>query len=249
MTGVSTVQAAILKPVLKDLDEEKKSKIEEAVQAANEANGNYLLAETMAGVTQREKRAWFVAGLSLGCALLGLGVGAMGLAKSETHAYLALVDKDTGIAERAVSVERAGIEQRQAVVESLVHAYVKDRETYDFNDNEYRILSVFKRSAPSVRRPLEELWTPGNTLFPPDVYGLDGYVSITVNNIVPIDNDTMQVRFTKHLSRPNSPDQVGDFVATVSYVFEPSTVENNLLLWQNPLGFQVVGYRVASEGK
>ncbi len=248
MAGITAEQHRILRPILSGLDQPEKTAVENAVLAASETHGSYFLAEAVVGMRQREKRAWAVAIVGLVAGMAGILVGAYGLVKNETQAYLAIVDKDTGIAERAVTVERASVDQQQAVVESLIFSYVKDRETYDSDDNEYRILSVFQRSAPNVRRALEALWSPENPAFPPDDYGIDGQVDITIGNILMIDEDTAQVRFGKRLTKPNSPVQEGEFVATVTYRFQPATVENNLLLWQNPFGFQIVGYRVASQG-
>lgn len=249
MAGLTAEQRRILKPTLAKVAAEDRGDVEKAVAVASEAGGSYFIAETILGVSQREKRAWAVAIAGLVMGLVGMGVGGYGMANSKTEAYLALVNKDTGIVERGVTVKRASVDQQQAVVESLIYAYVKDRETYDVDDNEYRILSVFRRSATNVRRPLEELWTPGHDTYPPEVYGKDGKVEVAINNVVMIDNDTAQVRFTKTLRRPNAQTEQGNFVATVTYEFKPSTVDNNLLLWQNPFGFQVIGYRVASEGK
>lgn len=248
MTGITAEQRRILRPILSNFDQPEKTAVENAVLAASEAHGSYFLAETVLGMRQREKRAWTVAIVGLVAGMAGILVGAYGLVKNETQAYLAIVDKDTGIAERAVTVKRASVDQQQAVVESLIFSYVKDRETYDSDDNEYRILSVFQRSAPNVRRALEALWSPEHPAFPPDIYGMDGQVKVTIRNIVMVDEDTAQVRFGKRLTKPNSAVQEGEFVATVTYRFQPATVENNLLLWQNPFGFQIVGYRVASQG-
>lgn len=248
MTVLTTEQRKILKPTLAQVDAEARSAIEQAVAAASEAGGSLFLSETLLGMRQREKRAWAVAICGLVIGALGMGVGAFGISKNETQAYLAIVDKDTGVVERGVSVDRASVDQQQAVVESLIYSYVQDRETFDVDDNEYRILSVFQRSALNVRNPLERLWTPGHANYPPELYGVDGTVRVAISNVVMIDDDTAQVRFTKTLSNPNTPTQEGEFVATVTFVFNPSTVANNLLLWQNPFGFQVVGYRVASEG-
>lgn len=248
MASLTAEQRKILKNPLSKVGADDRADVEKAVIAASEASGSYFIAETILGMRQREKRAWAVAVVGMVLGIAGVGVGAYGLAHNETQAYLAIVDKDTGIVERGVSVDRASVNQQQAVVESLIYAYVIDRETYDVDDNEYRILSVFKRSAIPVRQTLERLWTPGNTNYPPQAYGMDGKVDVAINNVVMIDSDTAQVRFTKTLRRPNAPVQKGDFVATVTYDFNPGTVDNNLLLWQNPFGFQVSGYRVASEG-
>ncbi len=248
MASLTAEQRKILKAPLSRMAPDDRAEVEKSVSAATEAGGSYFIAETILGMRQREKRAWGVAVVGMVLGLAGVGMGAYGLAHNETQAYLAIVDKDTGIVERGVTVERASVEQQQAVVESLIYAYVMDRETFDADDNEYRILSVFKRSGIPIRKSLEALWTPGNANYPPETYGIDGKVDVTVNNVIMIDKDTAQVRFTKTLRRPNAPVQTGKFVATVSYNFNPGTVDNNLLLWQNPYGFQVTGYRVASEG-
>jgi type IV secretion system protein VirB8 len=42
-----------------------------------------------------------------------------------------------------VAVEKAGIEQAEAIRQSLLFAYVTDRETYDQHDNERRILRAY----------------------------------------------------------------------------------------------------------
>lgn len=248
MSKLNAEQRRLIKPLLAKVDGEDKRTIETAIAAASEASGSLFLAETLLGMRQRERRSWglAIAGIMMGA--VGLASGAYGISKNETHAYLAIVDKDTGVVERGVSVERASVEQQQAIVESLIYSYVRDRETYDVDDNEYRILSVFRRSELNVRIPLENLWTPGNVNYPPELYGVDGKVIVTISNVVMIDDDTAQVRFTKTLTNPNTPSREGEFVATVTFAFNPSTVDNNLLLWQNPFGFQVTGYRVASEG-
>lgn len=248
MTRLNAEQSRILKTVLAKLDKDSRALTIKAVGAASEASGSYFLGETLLGMRQREKRAWGFAMFGALLASVGIAVGTYGIVKNETQAYLAIVDKDTGIVERAVSVQRASVDQQQAVVESLIYAYVLDRETYDVDDNEYRILSVFQRSELAVRQPLQRVWTPGNANYPPDLYGTDGKVRVSISNVVMIDDDTAQVRFQKTFTKPNTPTQTGEFVATVTFIFNPSTVDNNLLLWQNPFGFQVVGYRVASEG-
>lgn len=248
MGRLTAEQRRILKPTLAKIDKGDRAEVERAVEAASEAGGSYLLAEMVQGLRQRERRAWGLATVGLVLGAIGLGTGAYGLAKNETQAYLAIVDRDTGVVERAVSVERAAVDQQAAVVESLIYAYVLDRETYDTDDNEYRILSVFSRSGQRVRNALETQWTRGAFNYPPELYGPEGKVLVSINNIVMIDEDTAQARFTKTFTSPNSPTERGDFVATVSYSFNPSVVDNNQLLWQNPYGFQVTGYRVVSEG-
>ena len=73
-----------------------------------EADSRTILeTELIFGVRRRERMAWAVA---IGGVLAGLGgvaVTGMMLPLKETQAFLAIVDKDTGLAERAVRIEAA----------------------------------------------------------------------------------------------------------------------------------------------
>ena len=108
----------------------------------------------------------------------GLAIGLMGmiavvtlLPLKETEAFLAIVDKDTGVAERVVAVEKAGMEQAEAIRQSLLFAYVTDRETYDQHDNEERILRAYTWSEANAKSSLVALWTEGHPNYPPKLYG------------------------------------------------------------------------------
>ena len=95
---------------------------------------SFLEAEMFYGVKKRERIAYAVAGGGLAIGLMGMVAVVSMLPLKQTEAFLAVVDKDTGVAERVVSVEKAGIEQAEAIRQSLLFAYVTDRETlsYDF---------------------------------------------------------------------------------------------------------------------
>jgi type IV secretion system protein VirB8 len=167
----------------------------------------------------------------------------------QTEAFLAIVDKDTGVAERVVAVEKAGIEQAEAIRQSLLFAYVTDRETYDQHDNEARILRAYTWSAANARQGLVSLWTEGNANYPPKLYGQSGRVVVDILSITPVTDSTAQVRFTKTwVSDGGSiPDREGKFTATVTYRFEPSKQTALDLVWQNPTGFLVTDYRITAE--
>ena len=76
-----------------------------------ESDGRTILEnELIFGVRRRERLAWVVA---IGGVLVGFGgvaVAGLMLPLKETQAFVTIVDKDTGLAERAVRVEAAGIE-------------------------------------------------------------------------------------------------------------------------------------------
>lgn len=207
-----------------------------------------LLAEDMIfGVRRRERLAWTLATLGGLTGLLGVGAAIAVLPLKETEAFLAIVDKDTGIAERVVAVQPAGIGEAQAVSEALLFAYVTDRETFDEHDNEERILAVYRRSADQARTSLVNLWDEKDKTYPPAVYGAGARATVQVLAINRINATTAQVRFEKTLTQPNGVVRVAKFSATVAWTFSPRAQSEMKLVWENPLGFTVTGYRVNAE--
>lgn len=203
--------------------------------------------ELIFGVRRRERLAWAVA---IGGVLVGLGgvaVAGLTLPLKETQAFVTVVDKDTGVAERAVQIEAAGVEQSVMVEQSLLFNYVKNRETYDTADNEARLLRVYRMSGQQVQDSLKALWNEKNPNFPPLVYGHSGTVNVDILSITPVADKTAQVRFTKTLKQAGEPDRIGKFYATITYVFQPTQQSAVELVWENPFGFIVTSYRVTAE--
>lgn len=207
-----------------------------------------LLEEEMAfGIKRRERYAWTIAGGGALIGLLGITAVVLVLPLKETEAFLTIVDKDTGVAERVVAVERAGIDQAEGIRQALLYAYVVDRETFDADDNEARILSVYGRSVDGARTSLVELWSEVNPTYPPNVYGANAEATVKVTSITPITETTYQVRYVKTLLRTGDPAREGKFYATVTFRFSPSRQSAIELVWENPTGFLVTDYRVTAE--
>ena len=118
---------------------------------------SFLEAEMFFGVKKRERIAYAVAGGGLAIGLMGMIAVVTLLPLKQTEAFLAIVDKDTGVAERVVAVEKAGMEQAEAIRQSLLFAYVTDRETYDQHDNEERILRAYTWSEANAKASLVAL--------------------------------------------------------------------------------------------
>ena len=213
-----------------------------------ESDGRTILEnELIFGVRRRERLAWVVA---IGGVLVGFGgvaVAGMMLPLKETQAFVTIVDKDTGLAERAVRIEAAGVEQSAAVEQSLLYNYVKNRETYDQADNEARVLQVYRMSAPKVQQAIKALWDKTSPDYPPVIYGSSGKVIADVLSITPVAAKTAQVRFTKRLKKAGEPDRLGKFYATITYEFQPAKASAVQLVWENPFGFTVTDYRVTAE--
>ena len=208
-----------------------------------------LEAEMFFGVKKRERIAYAVAGGGLAIGLMGMIAVVTLLPLKETQAFLAIVDKDTGVAERVVAVEQAGIGEAEAIRQSLLFAYVTDRETYDQHDNEKRILRAYTWSEDNARQSLVSLWTEGHTNYPPKLYGENARVLVHILSITPVTDRTAQVRFTKTWVSDGEgvPDREGKFTATVTFRFAPSRQTALDLVWQNPTGFLVTDYRITAE--
>ena len=208
-----------------------------------------LEGEMFYGVRKRERIARTIAGGGRVIGLAGIVSVALLLPLKQTEAFLAIVDKDTGVAERVVAVEKAGMEQAEAIRQSLLFAYVTDRETYDQHDNERRILRAYTWSEGAARQSLVALWSEGHPNYPPKIYGQSARVIVKILSITPVTDTTAQVRFTRTWISGDEgvPDREGKFTATVTYRFEPTRQTALDLVWQNPTGFLVTDYRVTTE--
>ena len=242
----------LVERALKDVPSDKRESILSGIRDALAQRKSLLEEELIFGASRRERRAWGLSLVALLVAGAGAGLGLWGMSQTETRAYLAIVDKDTGVAERAVTVERAVIDQSEAVLQSLLHGYVVDRETFDDADNVPRINDVFRRSRGAASASLQQLWNIDYPEFreaahPPVVYGSSAKVRVDVLSITALTEASAQVRFTKTLDRPGEATREGKFVAVLSYVFKPETRDNLELVWENPFGFYITDYRITAE--
>lgn len=196
---------------------------------------------------RRERRGSIIGTVGLVIAAGGIAAALATLPLKQTEAFVVMVDKDTGMASRVVQVEPATMSEAEAVRKGLLFSYVMDRETYDENDNENRLLKVFRMSSLLEQDKLRSLWNPSNPNYPPTLYGNSGKVEIKVLSISEISETTATVRFTKTFSQHGEDDRIGKFYATVTYQFQPSTESAVELVWENPLGFVVTNYRVTAE--
>lgn len=171
----------------------------------------------------------------------------------ETKPYVVMVDKTTGEAEKLVQVRPATLDQQDAVLQAELVSYVVDRETYDPADNRVRIPDVMARSAGNAAETLADTWKSSATQYPPHVYGNEVRIRVVVKSIslTPSvrrgDTKLARVRLTKYREEKGRQTAQRTYVATVGYEFAPK--ENAALetVWKNPLGFNVLTYRIDAE--
>lgn len=201
------------------------------------------------GPKRSERIAWRVAMASCAVsALLTIGIISL-LPLKETEVFTVLVDKTTGAAERIMQVQPTGLTDEEALKESLLVAYVSDRESFIRAGIQERLESVQRRSIGSARGSLQRLWSDNsdNNDYPPRVYGQGAEVDVQVKAINFLREDVAQVRFEKTLRRPQQRPVTRAFVATVEFEFSPRQERQLQRVWENPLGFTVKTFKVDAE--
>jgi len=203
--------------------------------------------ELIFGARDREalwrKIAFAAAGFGVfGCVLAAF----MALTIDKPPPVLIPFDPSTGAALPMANVGTISLADQDAVVQSLIFAYVRDRETFNQLDNDVRIEGVFARSTGQARTSLQELWNPENPENPNRAYGENARLDVQVTSISDIGDDRAQARITKRLTTPDGMTE-GTFIVTVAYAFDPSTLRELTGVWANPFGFTVTQYSVAAE--
>ncbi|WP_417725785.1 virB8 family protein [Salipiger sp.] len=196
-----------------------------------------------------EKRAWIVASVSAGVsALMALSI-AMMMPLRSTEVFTVLVDRDTGAAERIMQVQPTGIEDEQAVKESLLVSYLSDRESFIMTGIQERLESVQRRSANGARRSLMALWSNDsrNADYPPRLYGEGAEVTVRAKTIAFLEPTVAQVRYEKTLRTPRQDTITRPFVAVIGFDFRPREERSLERVWENPLGFVVTSFIVSAE--
>ena len=201
---------------------------------------------------QRNRWAMFAVG-GMALAVLALISVIIMLPLSEVRPYVVMVDKTTGQAEKLVQVRPASLDQQDAVLQAELVSYVVDRETYDPADNSMRIPDVMKRSSENAAETLGQIWNSNNDQYPPDVYGEGVRVRVVVKSIALTPSsrrqsmDLARVRITKLREEKGKKTALRTFVVTVGYKFDPQKAATLEAVWKNPLGFQVLSYRIDAE--
>lgn len=178
----------------------------------------------------------------IGCLLAGV----MAISLDKPPPVLVPFDPSTGHALPNVNVGTISVTEQEAVVQSMIYAYVRDREAYNQLDNDLRIEGVFARSQGQARESLQQLWNPENPLNPHREYGPNARMDVQILSISNIGQNRAQARVTKRLTTPDGVTE-GTFRITLAYAFTPSTVRDLAGVWENPFGFSVNQYSVAAE--
>lgn len=186
--------------------------------------------------------------------ITGWGFGAFGCimaaiiaASHETPPpVLVPFDPSTGTAMPEVNLQSIPMQHRDGVVQSLVYAYVRDRETYNQLDNDQRVLSVLERSSGNAEETMRSLWSDQSPDYPERKYGPRARMNVDVLSVTLITEDRATVRIRKRLVDDNGVTD-GRFTVTLAYRYETEGGRDLDDVWNNPFGFSVYEYSITED--
>ena len=206
-------------------------------------SGDIWEEEIYASAKASERRAWRVAIGTGVLAFLGLGHSALTLSKHQIEPVVIAIDKVSGLHEVRSRLGTVTLDDNEAVTQSYLFRYIRDRETYDPMDNVPRIEAVYAESEGDAADSLAAVWGSENPNHPTTLYGDRVRVTVAIRSISFIDADTASVQLRKTVQSGTARD-TSDFVATVDFRFATGGERLIEAVWANPLGFTVTAYRI-----
>ena len=204
-----------------------------------------------------EKRAWIVAGISTFSSLCLLGGLFYILPLKEKEPYLVMADVYTGqatVAKLAGDWNNLDITKNEAVNKSNISHFIIARESFDSQiiyDNDWA--TVYSMSVAGVSDSYRNLMNKSNPNSPFNLYGSAQSIRVKILSIV-LNNSgkgdgrdaSATVRFQRFLL--NKSTGISRFmdsnVATLTYTYNSNLKMDEKYRLKNPLGFQVLSYRV-----
>lgn len=236
------------------------TKVDRAVDTA--VNYEVSLADV---VRRSERRAWFVAFSAIFMALILACGYFLLLPLKERTPFLIMADAYTGtatVARLRGDFSQDSITANEAVNRSNLAHYVRARESYDIVQRNVRDWNiVFTMSAPDIADAYNHAtYSTGNPDSLLNTYGSSRAIRVEIISITLLDStrDTQgpgtgggdaTVRFQRLLvdksSGASSP--LDTRVANIRYNYNKGLKLDEKLRFENPLGFQVISYRVDTE--
>lgn len=232
-----------------------KKKASAAIDAAVNKAANFEI--TVADLARRsEKRAWWVAGLSLLMSLALAGVLAYMQPLKKEVPYLVMVDPYAGIARLARVSGDDGFQSvtaKEAINRANIASYLLARESYDsglVNERDYR--TVYTMSEPDVWSAYSAERNPRNPESPAAMYGARTAIRVKITSVTPLGAKPGKpptgatVRYQRQLYDKSSGATrlLDSRIATMEFAYRPELKmdreDDNMV---NPLRFRVTNYR------
>ena len=205
-----------------------------------------------------ERRAWWVANVACGLALL-LGAGYLKVMPlKERVPFLVMADAASGnatVARLDEDFRHRSISASEAIARANVATFINLRESYDvamMNLRDWR--AVHAMSAPEVGKEYAAVHAANNAASPFNTYGRSRAIRVRILSIQLIEGpdgtpDGATVRFQRHVydktsgaSRP-----LDNRIATLGFTYNLALRMDEPDRLENPLGFQVTSYRVDAD--
>lgn len=200
-----------------------------------------------ADLERSTRRAWIVAAIAGGIALLLAVSLVILLPLKTTEPYTLLVDRQTGNVELLQPLDAQTISPDAALTRSFVVQYVVARESYDAASvgRDYRKVALM--STGDARQRYIASMQSSNAQSPLANMPPGGTIAVDVRSVSSLAPGRSLVRFTTVRSDPGSQVEAAQYwAAVVDYGYSQAAMsEDDRLL--NPLGFQVTRYRRDAE--
>jgi type IV secretion system protein VirB8 len=235
-------------------------KSSKAVDATVSQSVNFEL--TLAQMARRsERRAWWVTCAAIILTLMLAGGYYYMLPLKQKVPYLVMADAATGVATVARLTDEVNIQRitsSDAINRSNVANFVRARESYDaafLNLHDWPTVMTMATSGVAVA--YRQLFSTQNPDNPYQTYGRDRSIrikilsiSFTGSNTTAVNKvKTATVRFqrTVYNKQNGGTAPLDNKIAMMEFTYKPDLNMDEQTRLQNPLGFQVTGYRVDND--
>jgi len=205
-------------------------------------------ASRVLAIEKSERRAWTVAFCAVGMAAVALAAVAMMMPLKETVPYVIRVDNTTGVPDIVTAIKDKAVTGDEVMDKYWLAQYVRARETYDWYTLQRDYDTVGLLSSANVGQGYAQLFEGKDAL--DKQYGKSVRATVDIVSLVPTGKNTGTVRFiktTKRIDQEGSPGTTTKWVATVAYEYRNAALIKESARLVNPLGFQVLTYRVDPE--
>lgn len=199
-------------------------------------------------VEQSNKRAWLIAFVSVGVAILSIVAMLLLTPLKTVEPYVIRVDNTTGMVDILTILDEEQISSIEALDKHFVAQYIKAREGYYYDMLNQDYIFVQLLSTPEIAESYRQIYTGDNAR--DTRLGNATQVEVQIISIVLGESagaKTATARINLKTTNKNSKaENMATKVITLTYTYQTAQVdEENRLL--NPLGFKVSNYRVDEE--
>ena len=208
-------------------------------------NGKTWDSEVIANALRSKKNAWIITIFALALAVISSLTLLLIFPLKTVVPYVITVDKTTGNTEVTKELRASGVSEDKAVTESNLVKYISNREQYNpaVLKQNYEFISLM--SGKQALKEYQSLWAAQNPDNPSIKHGQKTFIDIKIKSIQFITDKIATVRFQRE-KRANDQFFVSDWVATIEFQYSQKPMKTKDR-FSNPLGFQVINYRLNPE--